>query len=79
MARLAKRKRCPFCASEDSFVECMDFGSFAVICNDCGAHGPEADGEACDPDAENALGARNAIREWNRRNRALKEPTHDEG
>jgi len=70
MSRIAKAKRCPFCASESNFVECMDFGSFAVICNDCGAHGPEADGDDCDPDGDNARGRRKATRAWNRRSRA---------
>ncbi|WP_433934503.1 Lar family restriction alleviation protein [Brevundimonas diminuta] len=70
MARIAKAKPCPFCRSTDSFVECADFGSFYRVCNDCLARGPEAEGEGCDPDAENARGARNATRAWNRRPRA---------
>lgn len=70
MARLPKAKRCPFCASTDSFVECMSFGSFAVVCNGCLARGPEADGDSCDPDGENARGKRGALREWNKRRRA---------
>lgn len=68
--RIAKAKRCPFCASESNFVECMDFGQFAVICNGCGAQGPETDGDGCDPDGENARGRRTATRAWNRRARS---------
>ncbi len=70
MARIAKAKPCPFCACGDAFVECMDFGQFAVICNRCGAQGPEADGDGCDPDAENAQGRRLATKAWNQRRRA---------
>lgn len=70
MARIAKAKCCPFCASTSNFVECMDFGSFAVICNGCGAHGPEADGDEYDPDGDNARGRRLATRAWNSRRRA---------
>lgn len=77
MARIAKRKRCPFCASDNSFVECMDFGEFAVICNGCGARGPDADGDGYDPAGENHAGARNATREWNKRARATKDTPHE--
>jgi len=70
MARVAKAKPCPFCRGTDIWVECMDFGSFAATCNDCLARGPDADGDGCDPDGENALGKRNAIRLWNKRQRA---------
>lgn len=65
--RIAKAKPCPFCRSADGFVECLDFGSFAYICNDCLARGPDAEGDGCDPDGEGAQGRRNAIRAWNRR------------
>lgn len=77
MSRVAKAKPCPFCRSDDVFVECMDFGSFAVVCNECGAKGPTADGDGCDETAENNRGRRNAIREWNGRKRraALKSET----
>ena len=71
MTWIAKSKPCPFCGSDSNFVECMDFGSFAVICNDCGAQGPEADGDDCDPDGDNARGRRKATQAWNRRRRAL--------
>lgn len=71
MARIAKRKRCPFCARTDTFVECMDFGAFAVVCNVCGARGPEGAGDGCDADADNQAGHRNATREWNRRKRPI--------
>lgn len=69
MARIAKAKACPFCRSEDSFVECMDFGTFAVVCNSCGARGPDAEGDGCDDTAENFAGRRNATRAWNGRKR----------
>lgn len=70
MARIAKMKACPFCGVSDAFVECMDFGSFAIVCNRCGAHGPEADGDDCDPEGEQQRGRRGAIRAWNQRRRA---------
>jgi len=70
MSRVAKAKPCPFCRSTDSFVECLDFGSFYRLCNDCGAQGPTAEGDGCDPDAENKAGERNATRAWNKRSRA---------
>ncbi|MBS7697830.1 MAG: Lar family restriction alleviation protein [Chelatococcus sp.] len=73
MARIAKRKPCPFCGTSDSFVECMDYGDFAVICNSCLARGPSGEGDGCDPSSENHRGERNATREWNKRTRA-KEP-----
>jgi hypothetical protein len=76
MARIAKPKPCPFCRGTDVWVECMDFGSFAATCNDCGAQGPNVDGDACDPDGENARGKRNAIRAWN--GRARKSPARSE-
>lgn len=81
MARVAKAKHCPFCGSDSNFVECMDFGTFAVVCNDCGAQGPETDGEDCDPDGDNARGKRTATRAWNRRTRraALASATDAEG
>lgn len=69
MTRIAKAKRCPFCSLADSFVECMDFGAFAVVCNGCGAKGPTADGDGCDADAERNQGRKGAIRAWNRRTR----------
>jgi len=62
-----KPSLCPFCCSEDVFVECMDFGEFAAVCNHCSAHGPRVDGDGCDPDGENARGKRNALRAWNKR------------
>lgn len=62
-------KPCPFCGSRDAFVECMNFGDFAVRCNECLGTGPSGEGDGCDPAAENHLGARNAIREWNKRRR----------
>lgn len=80
MARIAKRKPCPFCGSASSFVECMDVGSFAVICNDCGAQGPETDGDDCDPDGDNARGRRTSTRAWNQRRRRVPttpEASHD--
>lgn len=70
MVRLAKMKPCPFCGSQNSFVECMDFGEFAVRCNECLGTGPCGDGDDCDPTGENHRGARNAIRAWNQRRRA---------
>lgn len=70
MSRIAKAKACPFCRSTSNFVECQDFGSFYVMCNDCGAQGPTAEGDGCDDTAENYAGRRNAIRAWNRRPRA---------
>lgn len=70
MARLPKAKHCPFCRGEDTFVECIDFGDFSVICNGCGARGPNADGDGCDPDGENARGKRNAIKAWNKRQKS---------
>ncbi|MGV2980663.1 Lar family restriction alleviation protein [Camelimonas sp. ID_303_24] len=69
MPRIAKPKPCPFCRSEATFVECLDYGSFAMICNDCGARGPQADGDGCDPEAESHRGERGAIRAWNKRKR----------
>lgn len=69
MARLAKKKPCPFCGSEDLFVECMDFGAFAVRCNQCLGTGPIGEGEDCDMTLDNYLGERNAIRAWNKRRR----------
>lgn len=71
MTKLAKMKPCPFCGSTDAFVECMDFGDFAVRCNNCIGTGPHAEGCDCDPSAENHRGARNAIREWNKRKRPI--------
>lgn len=71
MSRVAKMKPCPFCRTLNGFVECADFGSFYVMCNQCGARGPDAEGDGCDPDAENRRGARNAIKAWNTRSLAL--------
>lgn len=71
MARIAKAKTCPFCKSTDSFVECADFGSFYRVCNNCGARGPEAEGDGCDETGNNHEGARNATRAWNKRPKAL--------
>lgn len=70
MSRVAKAKPCPFCRSNSTFVECMDFGSFAVVCNGCGARGPTADGDGCDEASENNRGKRSAVRAWNKRPRA---------
>lgn len=70
MARLPKAKICPFCRGDSIYVECMDFGEFAAVCNLCGARGPYADGDGCDPDGENAKGRRNALRAWNKRSKS---------
>lgn len=48
----------------------MDFGSFAVVCNGCGARGPTADGDGCDETSESNRGKRSALRGWNKRQRA---------
>jgi hypothetical protein len=68
--RIAKTRPCPFCGTTDNFVECLDFGTFAVVCNGCGARGPEADGDDCDPDSDRARGRRGAVRAWNGRKRS---------
>ena len=69
MARIAKAKRCPFCASADSFVECSMPGLFYRTCNSCGSRGPDAEGEDCDASLNNHEGTRNATRLWNKRSR----------
>jgi len=74
MGRISKPKPCPFCRSEDSFVECADFGSFYRVCNDCLARGPEAEGDGCDEAANGNEGARNATKVWNARPRRTARP-----
>ncbi|MCE8002563.1 Lar family restriction alleviation protein [Billgrantia ethanolica] len=41
MADNADLKPCPFCGSDDTFVERMTLGSCAVICNQCQGRGPD--------------------------------------
>lgn len=65
MARMPKiKKLCPFCGSEDRFVERSDFSSAFVQCNDCQARGPTACQES---DEEETPGERAAIKAWNQR------------
>jgi hypothetical protein len=63
--RIAKAKACPFCKSDDSFVERMNLSSWARVCNECFCHGPDV----CDADWDEDKGAAEATRAWNRRAR----------
>lgn len=71
---MAKLKPCPFCKGTMPFVERADFSSCYVVCNDCGARGPES----CDENEADARatdsgkfepGERAAVRLWNSRRR----------
>lgn len=57
-------KRCPFCGSPDSFVESATLSSAYVVCNGCGARGPEMVQES---DEEETPGEENARAAWNTR------------
>lgn len=65
-------KVCPFCGASDAFVERIELSSCAVICNQCGARGPEScpeDDEDLRIEEENDWepGEAAARRLWNRR------------
>jgi Lar family restriction alleviation protein len=55
---------CPFCGGADQFVERATLSASYVMCNDCGARGPD-----CDPehDGDDDEGRSAAIRAWNKR------------
>lgn len=73
--RIAKAKRCPFCASTDGFVERMDLSAWQYVCNDCFAHGPMVQNADWDDDDKPVAAA---TREWNKRNRQkVSAPTRD--
>lgn len=61
------RKPCPFCGATASFVECMELGSYAVVCNDCRAVGPIGEGNSSRCVGDDAKGEWNATRKWNKR------------
>lgn len=65
--RIAMAKLCPFCKSEDSFVERMDLSTWQRVCNDCFCHGPSV----CNADWEDDRAAAEATRAWNRRTRRI--------
>lgn len=67
-----ERVECPFCGSDDSFVERASFSGCYVVCNNCGARGPASDDETdADADATDAgecePGEMPAVRLWNTR------------
>lgn len=57
-------KPCPFCGEADAFAERGTLSSAYVLCNRCGAKGPEACQE---DDEEETPGEAAAIRHWNSR------------
>ncbi|WP_422234167.1 Lar family restriction alleviation protein [Methylorubrum rhodinum] len=65
MARIPKAKPCPFCRSNDVFVENMDGVEYRVWCNSCAAMGPPV--EHGDYGDGRELETRDAIRAWNKR------------
>lgn len=67
--RAVEFRPCPFCASPDNFSERSGLSSAYVVCNDCGAHGPD---EYQESDDEEMPGADAAYKAWN--NRALSAP-----
>ncbi|WP_188853724.1 hypothetical protein [Aureimonas glaciei] len=54
---------CPFCRTDSAFVERDDFSTASVVCNGCGARGPN-EGEEDGVDEETP-GARAAVIKWN--------------
>jgi Lar family restriction alleviation protein len=64
-------KPCPFCGSDDAFVEMNDSISTSVVCNDCGARGPISYHDDKDYDIEHKLdllpGEISARKNWNER------------
>ena len=68
---------CPYCGSDDVFVERSELASCYVMCNQCAARGPDSTQEG---DNEDTPGGHAAILAWNRRParsaRTCSSPTH---
>lgn len=66
--RKPKIKPCPHCRATDAWVERYGICAYGVVCNTCGAIGPNVEhGKYADEPNGEDLADRDAIRMWNAR------------